>query len=148
MFGSLPWDEAMTKWAYSYRAAFAAHPNTIQVLSTTTVAAPGALRKYELVIAGLTRAGWQPAEAITVMMAVEAFVLGCALDLVAPEQMIDTTAAASEVPVLAAALRAAARSQGRSDEVFADGLEAIIQGLRLRLAKPRRPRRNSHADRP
>lgn len=133
LFDSLPWGEAMVRWAHSYRAAFAAHPNIIELLSITTVSGRGTLTAYEHVVRGLVRGGWPSSDALMVMTAVEAFVLGCALDLLAPEQMIDPSQAAEDFPALTAALDAAARTHRRTDAVFTNGLEALIGGLRQQL---------------
>ncbi|KAB8182473.1 TetR/AcrR family transcriptional regulator [Microbispora catharanthi] len=140
MFAELPWDEALVRWAHGYRDAFAAHPPAISLLATLPITgALRTLRMYEEVVAGLRRGGWPEAMVIPVMVAVESFILGSALDLVAPPDMFDAGPLAAQVPVFAATVRArddAATSSGRppADLSFEVGLAAIVEGLRRTLA--------------
>lgn len=130
--GRLTWDQALAEWARSYRAAFAEHPNTVRLLATTPVRTPEVLDQYELVVASLEDAGWHPDQAIWILSMLEAFILGSALDLAAPEQMIDMPADATRHPRLAAAVQAAPAS-GRADSAFELGLLALLAGLRAQL---------------
>ncbi|GAA3805063.1 TetR/AcrR family transcriptional regulator C-terminal domain-containing protein [Sphaerisporangium flaviroseum] len=139
MFGELPWDEAMVRWAHGYRAAFAAHPPAISLLATLPVTgALRTLRMYDQVVTGLERGGWPAEMVIPVMVAVESFILGSALDMVAPPDMFDSGPLAAEVPAFAATVRArdgaaAARGRPPADLSFEVGLAAIIDGLRRTL---------------
>src|SRR3546814_11025004 len=45
-FERLPWDEAFSEWARSYRAAFSRHPTSIRLLATETVRDPTSLSVY------------------------------------------------------------------------------------------------------
>lgn len=85
--GLRPWDAALTAWARSYRAAFAAHPHAIPLLMTSPVRAPKVLRQYEQAVRLLLDTGFPLAEVMTVITALENLVLGSALDLAAPETM-------------------------------------------------------------
>ncbi|MCW2881441.1 MAG: TetR/AcrR family transcriptional regulator [Sphaerisporangium sp.] len=139
MFAELPWDEAMARWAHGYRAAFAAHPPAISLLATLPVSgALRTLRMYEQVVTGLQRGGWPTETVIPVMVAVESFILGSALDVVAPPDMFDSGPLSAEVPAFAATVRArdasaAARGRPPADLSFEVGLRAIIEGLRHTL---------------
>ncbi|MEU5683566.1 TetR/AcrR family transcriptional regulator [Streptomyces venezuelae] len=154
-FDELPWSDALAAWARSYRDAFARHPHTVELLATTTISSPATLAMYESVVAALARGGWPERHLVAVLTSVESFLLGSALDLVAPPLMIDPSDHAPRVPVLAAALRAAYadRKPARADQAFDTGLDALIRGLEARLAEvsdPRRPRSRrprSHAPR-
>ncbi|MEU3344732.1 TetR/AcrR family transcriptional regulator C-terminal domain-containing protein [Streptomyces sp. NPDC006700] len=140
VFDTLPWDEALVSWARLYRAAFAAHPQTISLLATMPVSgAHRTLRMYESVVAGLERGGWPTASVIPVMVGVESFVLGSALDLAAPAAMFDPGPDSPRVPRFTAAVRArdevsAARGRPAADLAFEVSLAALVDGLRARLA--------------
>ncbi|MGA5699722.1 TetR/AcrR family transcriptional regulator [Peterkaempfera bronchialis] len=145
-FETLPWDEALVSWARLYRAAFAAHPQTISLLATIPVSgAHRTLRMYEAVVRGLERGGWPTEAVIPVLVGVESFILGSALDLVAPPTMFDPGLDSPEVPRFTAAVRArdqAADAQRRpaADLAFEVSLLALVHGLRARLAGERADR--------
>ncbi|GII94605.1 TetR/AcrR family transcriptional regulator [Sinosporangium siamense] len=140
MFSRLPWDEAVVRWAHGYRTAFAAHPTTITLLATLPVTgALRTLRMYDQVASGLERGGWPTPMVIPVVVAVESFILGSALDVVAPPDMFDSGPLACEVPTFAVAVHArdaAARERGVSpaDLAFEIGLHSLVAGLRVTLA--------------
>lgn len=137
-FGTLAWDDAIRRWAHSYRTAFAAHPPTIALLSVTPlVAGSRTSHMYEAVCRGLREAGWPAAMVLDVVVALECFILGAALDYVAPDDMMNP-GEDERVPHFVEAYRAAshASTAGRpSDTRFALGLEAILAGLVARLAE-------------
>lgn len=136
-FAVLPWPDALAAWARSYRDAFARHPHAIELLATTTISSPATLAMYEAVVAALARGGWPERHLVAVLTSVESFLLGSALDLVAPPLMIAPSEHAPRVPVLAAALRAAhgGSKSARADQAFDAGLDALIRGLTARLAE-------------
>ncbi|MCX4668871.1 TetR/AcrR family transcriptional regulator C-terminal domain-containing protein [Streptomyces sp. NBC_01381] len=138
-FDTLPWPDALAAWARSYRDAFARHPNSIDLLATTTISSPATLTMYEAVVTALARGGWPQERLVATLTSVESFLLGSALDLVAPPLMIDPAGHAPRVPVLAAALESAVGGSkaGRADEAFASGLDALIRGLVAQLAEVR-----------
>ncbi|MFH8486662.1 TetR/AcrR family transcriptional regulator [Streptomyces longisporoflavus] len=138
-FETLPWPDALAAWAHSYRDAFARHPHSIDLLATTTISSPATLGMYEAVVAALARGGWPQERLIGALTSVESFLLGSALDLVAPPLMIDPAGHAPRVPVLAAALESTAGDSkaGRAEEAFAAGLDALIRGLVAQLAELR-----------
>src|SRR5690606_33607761 len=89
-FGTLPWDAAVDRWARSYREAFARHPPTIALLAVRPIAgATRTNRMYDDVCGGLVAAGWPEHEVLTVIVALESFILGAALDHSAPDDMLD-----------------------------------------------------------
>ncbi|MER6504131.1 TetR/AcrR family transcriptional regulator C-terminal domain-containing protein [Streptomyces sp. NPDC001455] len=140
VFEDHPWDEALISWARLYRAAFAAHPQAVSLLATIPVSgAHHTLRMYESVVAGLERGGWPTASVIPVMVGVESFILGSALDLVAPPTMFDPGPDSPEVPRFTAAVRArdessASQARPAADLAFEVALTALVDGLRTRLA--------------
>ncbi|MEU7581178.1 TetR/AcrR family transcriptional regulator C-terminal domain-containing protein [Streptomyces sp. NPDC041068] len=135
-FAELPWPDALAAWARSYRDAFARHPHAIDLLATTTISSPATLAMYEAVVEALARGGWPRERLVAVLTSVESFLLGSALDLAAPPLMIDPSAHAPHVPILAAALRAAHAGDkaARADQAFEAGLDALIRGLVAQLA--------------
>ncbi|WP_290474000.1 MULTISPECIES: TetR/AcrR family transcriptional regulator C-terminal domain-containing protein [unclassified Leifsonia] len=138
-FATEPWDRAMLHWAYSYRVAFAGHPPTIAMLATMPLrGAKRTMRMYDAVVAAMLAAGWPAAEVLPTIVAVESFILGSALDAVAPGDMFDPAGAEEEVPAFAAAYRARAAAVGDAppaDGAFAVGLHAVLDGLRARFAQ-------------
>lgn len=96
---------------------------------------------YEQVVTGMERGGWPTEMVIQVMVSVESFILGSALDMVAPPDMFDAGPHAAEVPSFAAAVRARddvadARRCLPADLAFEVGLTAIVDGLRRILPTP------------
>jgi AcrR family transcriptional regulator len=138
-FAREPWDAALLHWAYSYRTAFATHPPTIAMLATMPLhGARRTMRMYDAVVTAMVRAGWPEAEVLPTIVAVESFVLGSALDAVAPDDMFDPTDAAREVAAFTSAYearRAVVGSAPPADGAFAVGLHALIAGLRARFAE-------------
>ncbi|MFI6872359.1 TetR/AcrR family transcriptional regulator [Streptomyces sp. NPDC050400] len=119
----LPWDEAMAAWARSYRAAFAAHPRAIPLLTTNPVRAPRVLAQYELAVALLLESGFALADVMPVIIAMENVVLGSALDMAAPEAMWELSDE-TPTPLLERALSAV--SEGRTNAAFDLALTAFI----------------------
>ncbi len=133
-FGILPWKDAVRRWARSYRDAFAAHPNAIALLATEPIAgATGALAMYERVVQGFLAAGWEPGRVMSGIVALESFILGSALDVVAPDDMFDPGEDAAQTPGFVEVLAAQASLGGsRADRAFDVGLDIMIDGLALR----------------
>lgn len=116
----------------------------ISLLATIPVTgALRTLRMYEEVVTGLERGGWPAEMVIPVMVAVESFILGSALDMVAPATMFDPGLLSADVPAFASAVAArdaAAAGECRppADLAFEVGLASLIEGLRgvLRSLQP------------
>lgn len=146
MFAELPWDEALISWARGYRIAFASHPRAIPLFATTEVAgAVRTFRMYEQVVTGLERGGWPAGMVIPTMVAVESFIMGSALDMLAPPGNFDPGPFSADVPAFTATVAArdaAAAGQGcrPAGLAFEVGLVALVDGLRgvLRSLRPER----------
>ncbi|MEU8526782.1 TetR/AcrR family transcriptional regulator C-terminal domain-containing protein [Streptomyces sp. NPDC048629] len=123
------WDEAMTAWARSYRAAFAAHPRAIPLLTTSPVRAPMVLLQYEQAVTRLLDAGFALPDVMPVIIGLENLVLGSALDMAAPEAMWELTDEA-ETPQLARALGV---TDTRSEAAFELALTGYVAHLRTLL---------------
>ena len=122
------WEPALRAYAHSYRAAFAAHPHVVPLLTGEAVRAPAVLASYERFVTLMGRTGF-PAEVImTALTAFENFILGAALDLAAPEVMWAVPPEV-EAPALAAALAAQPSEPSRADRAFGFGLDVLIDGF-------------------
>ena len=131
VFSDRPWDLALEQFARSYRAAFAAHPNTVAVLYTTPVSAVGTFQMYEAVAAGLAKAGWPPTMVIPIVGSMEYLIAGSVLDLAASGTMF-ANAEALGAPTLAASHRSLGSQTEIADLSFELGLEALLLLLRKR----------------
>lgn len=127
-----PWDVALEAWARTYRAAFAAHPRAIPLLTTSQVAAPEVLAQYERGVALLLEAGFLLESVMPLITALENIVLGSALDLAAPAVMWESAPDGS-TPLLAQAL-AAANGDCRADAAFEIALAAYLDHVRAGLS--------------
>lgn len=125
-----PWDRRMADWARSYRAAFAAHPKAIPLLTTSPVRAPRVLEQYDLAAGLLLDAGFPLPDVMPVIIGLENVVLGSALDMAAPEMMWEPADEAA-TPHLAAAL--AAMGNGRADTAFELALTGFLAHARSML---------------
>ncbi|MFC7976012.1 TetR/AcrR family transcriptional regulator [Streptomyces cinereoruber] len=125
-----PWDAALVAWARSYRAAFAAHPRAIPLLTTSPVRAPGVLAQYEKAVGRLLDAGFALPDVMPVIIALENLVLGSALDLAAPEAMWEL-ADETATPRLARALDAV--PEGRANQAFELALTGYLAHVRTLL---------------
>jgi AcrR family transcriptional regulator len=133
-FGQLPWDEALRCWATSYRETFAAHAGAIQMLAAEPVADPVVHAQYERAVTALEDAGFPHETVLAVITATESFVLGSALDLIAPPVMV-TGIDAAATPRLAEAADATPSGRPRADQAFHLGLDALITGLHHALGQ-------------
>ncbi|GGU90575.1 tetracycline repressor, C-all-alpha domain protein [Streptomyces litmocidini] len=129
-FELAPWDAAMAAWARSYRAAFAAHPRTIPLLTASPVRAPKVLQQYEKAVARLLEAGFPLPDVMPVIIGLENLVLGSALDMAAPEMMWEL-ADETATPRLARALGAVSGS--RADRAFEMALAGYLTHVRTLL---------------
>jgi AcrR family transcriptional regulator len=131
---SEPWDEALARWARTYRDLFAQHPKAIRMLATAPVRMPEVVDAYEHAVTALLRAGFRDREVLALIVAVENFLLGSALDLVMPDDMIEVDK--ERHPGLSRCLAALPSDARRADQAFEVGLEALIMGFRARLDAP------------
>lgn len=127
------WDIALERWARSYLRAFAAHPNLIRLLATTSIRDRSTYAMYDSIVAGLERGGWPEGQVIAVIRTVEAHVLGSALDIVAPGDMLDQTSVDPHFSHVRSALDPRNAAAYGATAAFELGLTALIDGLRLRL---------------
>lgn len=131
--GEILWDEALEFWARSYLKSFAAHPNLIRLLATTSIRDLSTYEMYDRVIAGLRRGGWPEGLTVAVMRTVEAHVLGSALDIVAPSDLITQDSADARFSEIRAALDPRFSDSSSAEAAFELGLRAILDGLARQL---------------
>lgn len=130
-----PWDAGLAKWARGYRELFARHPKAIRMLATAPVRMPEVVDAYELAVDALLRAGFSDREVLALIVALENFLLGSALDLMMPEGMIEVNE--ERHSGLSRCLAALPTDVRRADQAFELGLESLITGFRARLeARP------------
>ncbi|MET7695288.1 TetR/AcrR family transcriptional regulator C-terminal domain-containing protein [Streptomyces sp. NPDC005483] len=123
-----PWESALRAFAYSYRAAFAAHPHLIRLLTGEPVRAPSVVAVYERMVVLMEEAGFAPEAVMVTLTAFENLLFGAALDLAAPEVMWTVPAEVS-APRLAAALAAQPTGTGRADRAFEFAINVLIDGF-------------------
>jgi AcrR family transcriptional regulator len=129
-----PWDAALEAWARSYRAAFAAHPRAISILTTSPVRAPQVIEQYERVAALLLDAGFESDVVMPIITGLDNIVLGSALDMAAPEEMWEAEDT-SKAPHLTQAQAASGRN--RAAQAFDLTLAAFLAHCRGLLADDR-----------
>ncbi|WP_253250271.1 TetR/AcrR family transcriptional regulator [Arthrobacter globiformis] len=131
-FGAGPWEDAVRKWAWSYRDVFSRHTPLIPVIAVLPVTdAPQTLAMYETVSAGFRDAGFPEERIVSSIVALESFIFGSAYDVTAPADIFDPGTMAEATPSFTGAVRSLAE-QGHerpADVAFALGLEALISGL-------------------
>ncbi|MFJ2544736.1 TetR/AcrR family transcriptional regulator [Microbacterium sp. NPDC087589] len=124
-------EEALVGWASSYREALLTAPGAITLLATLPIDADReSFVQYEAVTVRLLSAGWHEAKILDTIVALESFIIGSALDALAPRDNMSPGAFAEEFPRYAEAerLRASAAAEPAT-ETFRIGLRALIAGL-------------------
>jgi AcrR family transcriptional regulator len=119
------WADTVAAIARSYRDAYAAHPRLIPLLTTHTVRSRAALAMYEALARAFDAAGLTATQTLDAITVLDAFVLGSALDLAAPQQVWahdDVTE-----PAFARALDHV-DTPDRAHRAFESGLAALIVG--------------------
>ncbi|BBC38706.1 uncharacterized protein SGFS_100000 [Streptomyces graminofaciens] len=131
---SQPWEQALEEWARSYRKAFAAHPGAVPLLATAPLAEPFLHAMYEKVAQLLLTAGFTASQVMPLINAMESFILGSALDLVAPPVMVSDVNRET-APHLTAVLDDTPADHRRAELAFDVGLRALITGFRAVLPR-------------
>ncbi|MFI7110289.1 TetR/AcrR family transcriptional regulator C-terminal domain-containing protein [Nonomuraea sp. NPDC050227] len=129
---SRPWEQALADWARSYRDAFAAHPGAVPLLAVAPLAEPFMHAMYEHVAGLLLDAGFVETHVLPAITALESFILGSALDLVAPSVMLPGVDRET-APRLSAVLERVPVDHDRAERAFEFGLNALLTGFRALL---------------
>ncbi|MGJ9373681.1 TetR/AcrR family transcriptional regulator [Nesterenkonia sp. CF4.4] len=134
-FGRLPWPEALSAWARSYRESYVEHTELIPLIAVLPIAdAPKSLEMYERVFVALHSAGIDDRDAVDIIAGIEALVFGAAFDASAPADIFDPGSLGDIAPTFAqaAALRAA-DARASADRAFEMTLEVLVDGLLRRV---------------
>jgi AcrR family transcriptional regulator len=129
------WEPGVRVWARSLRAALAAHPRLVPVLSHAPGRRADALQRADDIQGGLVAAGWPPREATMIGAAAKYLVFGAALGSFAEGFAADPEVYADRYPHLGQAHRLPARAAEVDRESFDFALEQLIAGLRARYAR-------------
>lgn len=134
-FATQRWDEALRTWARSYREVFASHPPTIALLAVMPFATDSEIfTTYEQVIEALHREGWERSEALNILVAMESFILGSALDAAAPDDLMSPGDRGDTPQFSEAYAQRATRTTetgvSPADQAFESGLDVFMMGLR------------------
>lgn len=135
-FGKLPWYEAIRLWARSYRETLGQHPGIIAALATFPVdGEPESMSDYDRIAQAFRRDGYPEHRIVPAIIAIESYIIGSALDALAPEDNLRPFRDPESTPVLESAERAARRRAAErgvpvATESFDFGLRALIEGLR------------------
>jgi hypothetical protein len=122
-----PWWGTVADILRQYRRSFARYPRLIPLLAAHPVNSARACAMYNALAVALQRGGFEPAETLHAITALDSFVLGAALDMAAPR---DPWQNADNVgPELQAALATRATTPKRADEAFEYGLQVMLRGL-------------------
>lgn len=130
-FGTGPWDEALKRLAWSYRAAFARHPGSIRLFATSRIRDRESLSEYERIADGLHDAGFAWPEVLPIIIAFDNFILGSALDMGSGGNLY--TPDPQMHPALTAAVGDPEEQSNPTDVAFELGLSALLTGLQQRL---------------
>lgn len=139
-FGTEPWEQAVRRFAWSYRDVFTRHTPLIPVIAVLPVSgAPQTLAAYEAVTRGFEEAGWPEPLIVPAIIALESFIFGSAFDATAPESIFDSGQLAGSYPRFTAAVAAqrAAAGKPQADVAFGLGLDSLLLGLKARMEDAR-----------
>jgi AcrR family transcriptional regulator len=128
VFGAYEWPEALRRWAQSYHAVLAAHPNIVPVLAHGPGRRPAALAMADAVYGVLIEAGFSPARATHIGALLRYLVTGAALGSFALGFDIDPSLY-ERYPHLHRAHRLPAHHVAVDEGAFALGLDLLINGL-------------------
>lgn len=130
-FGRFPWDEALRRWAHSYRAVLSEHPNVVPVLAQGPGRRPASLAMAEAVYGALVEGGWSYAQATHIGALMRYLVTGSSLGSFALGFDVDPSL--YEVyPHLRHAPRLAEHHEAVDEGAFELGLDLLITGLTAR----------------
>ncbi|MCG7203692.1 TetR/AcrR family transcriptional regulator C-terminal domain-containing protein [Streptomyces arenae] len=122
------WEQVLDQWARAYLNGFAAHPGAVPVLAVAPLSETFMHTVYDNVARSLSDAGFPLPQVMPLITALESFVLGSALDLVAPAVMLSKVDHDS-APYLSAALDGTAGGEQRATQAFETGLRAMLKGF-------------------
>lgn len=134
-FETEPWEDAVRRFAWSYRDVFTRHTPLIPIIAVLPVSgAKQTLAVYEAVTQGFAKAGWPEPMIVPAIIALESFIFGSAFDATAPETIFESGQLAEDYPRFTSAVTAQDRGESgqQADVAFGMGLDALILGLKSR----------------
>lgn len=150
-FDGEDWRGAVTRWARSYRAALAAHPNIVPFFAYGPGRREASLRRADAVHGGLVRAGWPPRHATMIGASTKYLVIGAAMASFSGGFVDDVQVYADRYPSLRQAHLLRQKAEELDRDSFEFALKAFVTGLDAMyddVTRHRRARRNapSHPD--
>lgn len=131
-FDDQPIVDAFCAWGEHYRTALLHAPDSIVLLATMPIDEDEAsIDEYERITLRLIDEGWPQDRIVHTIVAIESFIIGSALDALAPVDNMAAGPLAEVAPAYSAAeaVRRAA-SDRPADVTFSIGLRALATGLR------------------
>lgn len=129
------WIEATKAWAHSYREAFSLSPVIVTTLAITPIQqAPATLTMYEQVVSSFIAFGLPHHQALLTIEALEAFLLGAAIDAHAPAHIFDPGPLGASHPTMQEAYSQLGNAP--QERAFSIGLDALLTGLANTLPLP------------
>ena len=126
------WDEVVGAMLRAERRMYAEHPFLIPLIVGKTITDPTVIASYDRLASALAEAGFPDDDVLEVVAIIDAFSIGFGLDLASPDEIWRP-----ETPTraLGRLVEGSPRGAARSDRAFEAGLEMLLDGLRLRLAR-------------
>lgn len=126
------WDEVVGAMLRAERRMYAEHPFLIPLIVGKTITDPTVIASYDRLASALADAGFPDDDVLEVVAIIDAFSIGFGLDLASPDEIWRP-----ETPTraLGRLVEGSPRGAARSDRAFEAGLEMLLDGLRLRLAR-------------
>ena len=126
------WDEVVERMLRAQRRMYADHSFLIPLIVDKTITDPSVIASYDRLATVLVDAGFPEEDVLEVVAIIDAFSIGFGLDLASPE---DVWAPETPTETLGRLVESGPRGAARSDRAFESGLELLLDGLRLRLAR-------------
>ena len=127
-----PWDQVVAAMLRAERRMYAEHPFLIPLIVGKTITDPTVIASYDRLVTALVDGGFPDDDVLEVVAIMDAFSIGFGLDLASPD---DVWRPETPTQTLDRLVEAGPRGAARSDRAFEAGLELLLDGLRLRLAR-------------
>jgi AcrR family transcriptional regulator len=126
------WDEVVERMLRAQRRMYADHPFLIPLIVNKTITDPSVIASYDRLATVLVGAGFPEDDVLEVVAIIDAFSIGFGLDLASPD---DVWRPETPTTTLGRLVEVGPRGAARSDRAFESGMELLLDGLRLRLAR-------------
>ncbi|MDR6905323.1 AcrR family transcriptional regulator [Agromyces sp. 3263] len=126
------WDVVVEEMLRAERRMYAEHPFLIPLIVGKTITDPTVIASYDLLATALSGAGFPDDDVLEIVAILDAFSIGFGLDLASPDEIWRPE---TPTTTLGRLVESSPRGAPRSDRAFEAGLEMLLDGLRLRLAR-------------